>query len=201
MTAQEQYKDKLFPRSETWSVKCKIYRITETVVIVQFPHLDNPSEIARTSIKKLEYEDGRVLFFNNYGQIEAEIAMPMPVNVDKVMSIGIIKIADGQEVVLNGIDYTIPSDSLKIMHFRRGLEFLRSQIEKQDVSLRFDLVRRDEFGRLRAYVILNSGLMLNIELIRQGYCKADRSRPMIYLNDFIEAEREAKENKLGIWRY
>jgi micrococcal nuclease len=182
-------------------VKCKIYRLSETAVIVQFPHLDKPSEIARTSLKKIEYEDGRVLFFNNYGQIEAEIAMPMPVKVEKVMSIGIIKISDGQEVVLNGIDYTIPSDSLKMMHFRRGLEFLRSQIEKQEVSLRFDLVRRDEFGRLRAYLILNSGLMLNIELVRQGFCKTDRSRPMIYLNDFIDAENEARKEKRGIWRY
>ncbi len=152
------------------------------------------------SIKKIEYSDGRVLFFNNYGQIEAEIAMPMPVRVDEVMGIGMIKITDGQEVILNGIDYTIPSDSLKMMHYRRGLHYLRSLIEKQNVSLRFDLVRRDEFGRLRAYLVLTSGRMLNIELIRQGYCRVDRSRPMIYLNDFIDAEKEARKAKRGIWR-
>ncbi|MFC1564553.1 thermonuclease family protein [candidate division KSB1 bacterium] len=190
----------LFPRSETWSVKCRIYRITETSVIIQFPERDVPSEIMRTSIKKLEYEDGRVVFFNRHGQIEAEIAMPMPVRVDEVKSIGIIEIRDGQEVILNGIDYTMPSDSLRMMHFRRGLEFVRSQIEKQEVSLQFDLIRRDEFGRLRAYVVLNSGLMLNMEVIRRGYCKVDRSRPVIYLNDFIEAENQAKENRLGIWK-
>jgi len=197
--SQEKFPDKIYPRSEAWSIKCKIYRLTEKTVILMFPGHDKPSEIRRTSLKKVVFGDGREIIFNEYGQIEGEISLPLPVTVSQVLNPGLLKLRDGEEIVLNGIDFQLPADSLELFYFHTGTEFLRSMIEGKEVILFFDLQRRDEFGRYRSYVILKDGLMVNAEIIKCGFCRFDRGRPLIYFKDFILLEKEAIRNKRGIW--
>jgi len=197
--AQEKFTDKLFPRSNDWSVNCRIYSVNDDHVLVLFPNKDKPSEISRSSIRKIEYSDKRQVFFNEKGEIEAEFTLPVPAKIAKVRSLGILSLYDGKEVVMNGIDFTLPSDSLELYHFQKGIEFIENMILDNNISLQYDVVKRDEFGRTMAYVILANGQMLNIELIKKGFGKVDRGRPLIFLNDFIAAEEYARANKVGIW--
>lgn len=198
-TAQEQFKDKLYPRSENWSVDCRIYRIAENTVIVMFKGHDTPTEILRTSLKKVEFEDGRQVIFNRFGQIEGEITLSRPVQVQEVINPGFLRLADGEEIILNGIDFSLPTDSLGLYYFQRGTEYVRSLVLRTTVQLQFDIQQRDEFSRMIAYVILPGGLILNAEIIRLGFCPLDRGRNLIYLEDFKLLEQEAKREVRGIW--
>jgi hypothetical protein len=199
ISAQEQYPDKLYPRSEKWSVNCRVLRIAEKTVIVLFPKQEKPVEIYRTSLKKIEFEDGRQISFNQYGQIEGEIIAPRTVHVKDVLNLGIVRLDNGEEVVLNGIDYSLPSDTTLLRFFYKGAEYVQSLILNQTVTLQFDLQQRDNFGRLLAYVILPGGIMLNAEIIKRGFCKADTTRFLLYLEDFKALESEAQQEKRGIW--
>ena len=198
-TCQEKFPDKIYPRTDSWSIKCKVYRMTETTVILMFPGHDNPSEVQRTSLSKIEFGDGRQVFFNKQGQIESEISIPEPVYVVKVLNPGLLRLRGGEEVVLNGIDFQLPADSLSLHYFQMGTEFLRSMVEGAQVTLQFDLQRRDEFGRFRAYVLTADGTMINAEIIKQGFCRLDRGRPLMYLDDFKALEAQAQREKRGIW--
>jgi len=197
---QEKYPDKIYPRSESWSVKCKVYRMTDDTVILMLPGHDNPSEIRRSSLSKIDFGDGRQVFFNEQGQIEGEISIPEPVYVVKVLNPGLIRLRGGEEVVLNGIDFQLPADSLSQDQFHLGTEFLRGMIEGARVTLQFDLQRRDEFGRYRAYVLTSDGTMINTEIIKRGYCRVDRGRPLMYLDDFRALEAQARKERRGIWK-
>jgi len=196
---QERFTDKLYPRSEYWSVDCRILGLTGRTVEVLFPGQDKPVEIQRTSLKKMEYEGGSQVLFNRSGQIEGEIIIPEYVRIKMVRNIGLLQLTDGREVVLNGIDFTLPADSLELHYFHQGEAYIKSTGQNRTVQLQFDLRRRDEFGRLLAYVILPDGLMLNTVLIQRGCCRVDREKPLIYLDDLKALEDEAKREKRGIW--
>ncbi len=197
--AQEKYPDKLYPRSAEWSVDCRILSLTEETVLVMFQRKEAPVEIHRTSLLKIEYGNGRQIHFNEFGQVSGEVTLARSALVEDVLNLGLIKLEGGEIVVLNGIDFSLPADSLEFRFFREGTDYVRNLILNQTVQLQIDLQRRDEFGRLLAYIILPGGLILNAEIIKQGYCRVDRGRLLIYLEDFKLLETEAHRENRGIW--
>ncbi len=78
--------------------------------------------------------------------------------------------------------------------------FTKEIVEKKEVRLEFDQQRRDKYGRLLAYVYLMDGTFLNAEIIKQGYGFAYTRYPFKYLEEFRGYEREARENKRGLWK-
>lgn len=67
------------------------------------------------------------------------------------------------------------------------------------VRLEKDITDRDKYGRLLRYVWLGDTL-INQALTEQGFAKSYSYPPDIkYQDKFIEAEREAREDKLGLW--
>ncbi len=88
---------------------------------------------------------------------------------------------------------------LELRHFQEGTQYVRKLILSRTVQLQFDIQRRDEFGRILAYVILPGGSILNAEIIKRGYCRVDRGRMLIYLEDFKMLEAEAQRENRGIW--
>jgi micrococcal nuclease len=75
----------------------------------------------------------------------------------------------------------------------------RRLVEGQMVRLEFDVQARDRFGRLLAYVYVGN-LMVNAELVRQGYAQAATYPPnMRYQELFLRLQREAQEAKRGLW--
>jgi micrococcal nuclease len=73
-------------------------------------------------------------------------------------------------------------------------------VEGKEVRLEFDWQRRDKFNRLLAYVHLMDGTFLNAEIIKQGYGFAYTMFPFKYLEEFRQYEKEARENKRGLWK-
>ncbi|MFC1553837.1 thermonuclease family protein [candidate division KSB1 bacterium] len=196
---QENVFDKIYPKDNDWFINCKILRLTERTIIVQFHGKEKADEIRRTSVRKIEYADGRQLIFNDFGQIEGETVYHKPVKITEILNLGILKIEDGREIVLNGVDYTLPVDSLEQKFFYLGKEFVKNLVLNNEIQLQFDVFRTDEFGRMLVYAVLPGGTLLNAELIRRGYCRVDKKRPLLYLEDFILLEGSAKLEKSGIW--
>jgi micrococcal nuclease len=79
-------------------------------------------------------------------------------------------------------------------------EFNRRLVEGRRVRLVLGRERRDSYGRLLAYVRLESGALVEDELLRGGYARTLTIPP----NDdraghFLALEREAKGRRRGLW--
>lgn len=71
----------------------------------------------------------------------------------------------------------------------------------KEVLLEFDVEKRDKYGRLLAYVYLD-GQMYNKILLEKGYAKIATYPPNVkYVEDFTKLQKEARENKQGLWEY
>jgi micrococcal nuclease len=70
----------------------------------------------------------------------------------------------------------------------------------KEVHFEFDRQKRDRYGRLLAYVYLSDGTFLNAEIIKQGYGFAYTRFPFKHMEEFRRYERDARENRRGLWR-
>jgi micrococcal nuclease len=58
---------------------------------------------------------------------------------------------------------------------------------------------KDVFGRLLRYIYLEDGTFVNKKIIEDGYANAFRKYPISKLEEFKKAEKDARENKRGLW--
>lgn len=63
-----------------------------------------------------------------------------------------------------------------------------------------DVSNTDKYGRLLRYVYIGD-VFINDYLVRQGYAHIDTYPPDVkYVEQFKEAEKEARENNRGLWK-
>ena len=120
-------------------------------------------------------------------------------------------INDGDTIILNDnrcIRY-IGINTPEIDHGEKKAEpfgckaklFNKSLVFKKKVHLEFDKERRDQYGRLLAYVFLQDGSLINEKLLEQGYgFFLPRNPNGRYDSVLLKAQREAMSEKRGIWR-
>jgi micrococcal nuclease len=53
--------------------------------------------------------------------------------------------------------------------------------------------------RTLAYVYLEDGTFLNAEIVRQGFGHALTRYPFQYMEEFRQLEKEAREQRRGLW--
>jgi len=58
---------------------------------------------------------------------------------------------------------------------------------------------KDRYGRLLRYAYLEDGTFFNLKIIQDGYAYAYTKFPIIYIDEFIQAQKEARENNRGLW--
>lgn len=79
----------------------------------------------------------------------------------------------------------------------------KSLLNGMSVSLELDPTQgeRDKYGRLLAYVVLPDGTNMSEYLIRNGYAHeyTYENNPHRYQEQFRLAQKEARENKRGLW--
>jgi len=75
-------------------------------------------------------------------------------------------------------------------------------VDGEQVRLRFDVERRDRFGRLLAYVYrVRDGLFVNAALVAGGYAQTLTIPPNVAHADlFRRLAREARQAGRGLWR-
>lgn len=121
----------------------------------------------------------------------------------------VVRVVDGDTLLLDGdervrlIGVNTPETKdprRPVEHFgKEAAAFTRRMAEGRRVRLEFDQERHDRYGRTLAYVYLDDGTFLNAEIIRQGYGFAYARFPFRYANDFRAFERDARENRRGLW--
>ena len=81
-------------------------------------------------------------------------------------------------------------------------EFVRDLLPVgTELRLERDVVGRDDYGRLLAYVYRTSdGLFVNDEIVRRGYAQPLTIPPNVTFSEqFVGAAREAEADDLGLW--
>jgi micrococcal nuclease len=80
-------------------------------------------------------------------------------------------------------------------------DFTKSLIENKKVLLetRPEDDEKDRYGRLLRYVYLKDGTFVNKKIVEQGYAIAFRKFKVYREKELIEAEKEARINKRGLW--
>ena len=70
-----------------------------------------------------------------------------------------------------------------------------------NLHLERDVVARDDYGRMLAYVYLaGDGSFVNMKIIRQGYARPLTIAPNVaHADEFVSAARSAAADKLGLW--
>lgn len=86
---------------------------------------------------------------------------------------------------------------------KRASEKTKALLTGKSVLLESDPTQgdRDRYGRLLRYIYLEDGTLINDVLVRQGFAHeyTYQSKPYKYQQQFIDAEREAREQKKGLW--
>jgi micrococcal nuclease len=69
------------------------------------------------------------------------------------------------------------------------------------VRLERDIVGRDDYGRVLAYVYrADDGIFVNYEIVRQGYAQPLTIPPNVTFSELmVEAARDAEANDAGLW--
>lgn len=142
----------------------------------------------------------------NYGNIR----------VTRVIDGDTVQLEDRERVRLIGIDAPESRHNPKLARDRdrtgkdyrtiiamgeKATKFTKSLVEAKKVKLEFDVEKRDRYGRLLAYVYLEDGRMLNAELVKEGYAQIYTFPPNVrYVDMFLKLQKEARENKRGLWK-
>lgn len=82
---------------------------------------------------------------------------------------------------------------------KEASQFTKDQLEGKEIEIEPGVQERDKYGRLLAYVYLNSK-MFNKTLIEKGLARVTIYPPNTkYLDEFKSIETEAKKKGIGIW--
>jgi micrococcal nuclease len=79
--------------------------------------------------------------------------------------------------------------------------YAKQLLEKQSVYLIPDPMQsnRDKYNRLLRYVFLEDGTLINAKLIKEGFAFNYMYEPFQFMKQFDYLEKQAKENRLGLW--
>lgn len=86
---------------------------------------------------------------------------------------------------------------------KRASTYTTKRLTNQRVYLEFDKEQYDQYGRLLAYVYLDSAKkkMYNKELVKQGYARAAYYKPNgAHKKEFEKLQKKAKKEKRGFWK-
>jgi micrococcal nuclease len=76
----------------------------------------------------------------------------------------------------------------------------RRLVEGGTVGLTYDQERRDDYGRLLAYVFLQDGRMVNALMVQEGLAVVMLKQPNTrYRNVLLACQREAMKKQIGLW--
>lgn len=75
-------------------------------------------------------------------------------------------------------------------------------VEGKEIKLEYDNYTSDKFGRILAYPIIDNKNIC-FELVRKGMAELviyQKRKPFIYQVQLLEAQEQAKKQKIGIWK-
>ena len=123
----------------------------------------------------------------------------------------VVKVVDGDTLVLaGGIKVRVLGiDAPEMERDGRPADFLAHKAKAtlaeltldRTVSLSYDRLRYDHYGRLLAYLWLPDHTLVNAELVRRGLARVYFIAPNLrYQKDLLTAQQEAIEAQRGVWQ-
>ncbi len=136
--------------------------------------------------------------------------------VKKVIDGDTYLLHNGEKVRLLGIDTPEQYDSDKLEEdalssgkdkktIRRlgklASNYVKKLVESKKVILKKEpnYENRDKYGRLLRYVYLEDGTFVNAKIIQDGYGQVYEKYPISKTKEFRRYQKEARENKRGLW--
>jgi len=84
---------------------------------------------------------------------------------------------------------------------KEAKNYVENLLRGKKVRLEYDVDGYDQYGRTLAYIYLEDGTFLNAKLIKEGYAKVMTVPPNVkYADLFVKLQKEARENKKGLWK-
>lgn len=127
--------------------------------------------------------------------------------VTKVIDGDTIELEGGQKVRLIGIDTPETVDPRRPVGCfgKEASNESKSLLTGKEVIMQKDVSDTDKYGRLLRYVYLplenGQTLFVNDYLVREGFAKVYTYPPDVKFNEqFLEAERQARELNKGLWK-
>lgn len=125
-------------------------------------------------------------------------------NVKKVIDGDTVHLVDGRRIRLVGIDTPELYKNGRLAPeagARKAQRWLSKKLpEKSQMKLVFAAKRRDDYGRLLAYPLTNSGQLLVKSMLAAGLGELMLFEPNhTYWSCLLQAEQAARRHRLGIW--
>ncbi|OGF99560.1 hypothetical protein A2Y99_04300 [Candidatus Gottesmanbacteria bacterium RBG_13_37_7] len=191
------------PINITEKTKLEIHSITP--IISDFYKDENKINISQQITDSQESEETITLE-------DIEITSKQEVMGEKIDSepgAKVIKVIDGDTIEVEGgiVVRYIGIDTPETVHPQKEIQCFgteassvnRELVLDKTVRLEKDISETDKYGRLLRYVWLDE-VMVNEYLVREGYAKNSTYPPDVkYQQLFITAERQAREEKNGLW--
>jgi len=136
--------------------------------------------------------------------------------VTRVVDGDTFKMSNGEKVRLLGIDSPEKYDSDKLDRDsdEKGMDkktikrlgelasqYVKNLVEGKKVYLvkEPNYQDRDKYGRLLRYVYLDDGTFVNGKIVQDGYAQVYEAFPVSKSEELRKYQREARENKKGLW--
>jgi micrococcal nuclease len=115
----------------------------------------------------------------------------------------VIEVIDGDTIVLSNNEHVrligINTPESERYFYGEAKEVLKLLVLNKNVKLEKDVDDRDTYGRLLRYVYIGN-LFVNLEMVKRGFANSFTFPPNVkYTDKFIEAERGARTNEIGLW--
>ncbi|CAN5593761.1 hypothetical protein BH10BAC5_BH10BAC5_07350 [soil metagenome] len=136
--------------------------------------------------------------------------------VERIVDGDTFKLTTGERVRLLGIDTPEKFDSKKLDYDSKNsgkdkktiqnlgklsTEYVKSFLEGKKVKMikEPNYQDKDQYGRLLRYVYLQDGTFVNAKILKDGYGQVFESFPFSKIDEFRKIQKEARENKKGLW--
>lgn len=125
--------------------------------------------------------------------------------VERVIDGDTLKLSDGRKIRLIGVDTPETVHPFKPVecYGKEASNFTKREIEGKLVLVVPDDLNnyKDKYGRDLAYIYRASDMFfLNMKLVSRGYARAYIRFPFTKKDEFILAEKYAKDHDLGLWK-
>ncbi len=131
---------------------------------------------------------------------------------ERPLSGPVVKVVDGDTLHVELVGSITPREKVRLLNintperdapgYERATAALVALVTGREVQLIFeqpDVAKRDEYGRLLAYVLLD-GRCVNLAMVRAGYSRFfDKYGPGRFPDAFRAAESAARAGNEGLW--
>lgn len=164
-------------------------------VLVPVELLKNLKNLAKGS----KYEDELRKVLDSREAIENHDITKLPKSavVKRVIDGDTVELFNG--TILRYVGITAPEEGESFAEEATKLN--QSLVEGKEIKLEYDNYASDKFGRILAYPIMDNKNIC-IELVSKGMAELviyQKRKPFIYQVQLLEAQDQAKKQKLGIW--